>query len=128
MQHYIDGKIIIRPNQFWTTAHPFTRLSSLVPKLLEDLQESDLVIFKGDLNYRKLVGDGQWPTTTPFEQAIGDFAHKGVKILALRTCKADVCVGLPAGLAEKLEAEVGALTWRTNGKYAVVSFHDGTKQ
>ncbi|CCG82058.1 Putative uncharacterized protein [Taphrina deformans PYCC 5710] len=125
MEHYIEGRIIIRPNTFWTTAHPFTRLPTFAAQLLEDLKESDLVIFKGDLNYRKLVGDGQWPATTPFKIAIGDFANKGVRILTLRTCKADVCVGLPEGLEEELNEKHGKLTWRTNGKFAVICFHDG---
>lgn len=125
LEHYIEGRIIIRPNAFWTTAHPFARLPTVKPDLLATLQDSDLVIFKGDLNYRKLVGDSQWPSTTSFETAIGDFAHKNVRILALRTCKADVCVGLPEGLEERLSEEHGKLTWRTNGKFAVVSFHDG---
>lgn len=125
MEHYSEGRIIIRPNAFWTTAHPYTRLPTLAPTLLATLQESDLVIFKGDLNFRKLVGDAAWPTTTPFSTAIGDLAGKDVRVLAFRTCKADVCVGLPRGRAEQLDAEHGALTWRTNGKFAVVSFHDG---
>lgn len=125
MEHYIEGRIIIRPNQFWTTAHPFTRLPTMSPTLLQTLQDSDLVIFKGDLNYRKLVGDAEWPATTTFTKAIGDFANKNVRILALRTCKADVCLGLSEGQEEKLNAEHGRLTWRTNGKFAVVSFHDG---
>lgn len=125
LEHYMEGRIIIRPNPFWTTAHPFTRLPTVNPKLLATLQESDLVIFKGDLNYRKLVGDAEWPTTTTFETALGDFAHKQVRILALRTCKADVCVGLPEKLEDKLNQEHGRLAWRTNGKFAVVSFHDG---
>lgn len=125
MQHYIDGSIMIRPNSFWTTAHPFTRLPTFAPSLLEDLQHSQLVIFKGDLNYRKLVGDATWPVTTSFEEALGSFAHKGVKILALRTCKADVIVGITAQQQDTLDAEFGRLAWRTNGKYAVVSFHDG---
>lgn len=125
LEHYMEGRIIIRPNAFWTTAHPFCRLPTINPDLLRTLQESDLVIFKGDLNYRKLVGDAQWASTTSFETAIGDFAHKDVRILALRTCKADVCVGLPKGLDDQLSAKHGRLTWRTNGKFAVVSFHDG---
>jgi hypothetical protein len=126
-QLYKEGKIRVRPDPFWTTAHPFTRLPSMAPALLRDLTTSDLVIFKGDLNYRKLVGDAVWPSTTPFTHAIGHFADKNVRILSLRTCKADVCVGLAEGLEEKLNAEHGKLPWRTNGKFAVVSFHDGKR-
>lgn len=37
-----------------------------------------------------------------------------------RTLKADVCVGLEAGVAERLDKEDP--TWRVSGKYAVVAF------
>ncbi|KAK4692099.1 damage-control phosphatase, subfamily III, partial [Lecanoromycetidae sp. Uapishka_2] len=51
-----EGQLIIRPNLFWTSAKSFWDL----PKeagLYEDLKGSELVIFKGDLNYRKLTAD-----------------------------------------------------------------------
>lgn len=41
-------------------------------------------------------------------------------MLSLRTCKADVCVGLEPGKAEELDKTEPK--WRINGKYAVVSF------
>ena len=88
----------------------------VAPDLYAQLAASDLVIFKGDLNYRKLVGDLDWARTTPFDQALGDF--RPTKVLALRTLKADVVVGLKEGVATKLDQSCP--DWMTNGQYAVI--------
>lgn len=52
-----EGQLILRPNRFWTHPGSFWRMPKTAPALFEDLKESELVIFKGDLNYRKLCGD-----------------------------------------------------------------------
>ena len=38
---------------FWTTQYAYQDLPAVDPRLLEELGRSGLVIFKGDLNYRK---------------------------------------------------------------------------
>ncbi|MCJ1353227.1 MAG: hypothetical protein MMC33_003212 [Icmadophila ericetorum] len=135
-QFHAEGKLIIRPNGFWTHGGSFWRLPSTTPVLFQDLKESQLVIFKGDLNYRKLTGDVMWPPTTSFEEAIGPLGvGSGVRVLALRTCKADVVVGLEEGIDEKLRAEQGGgevgegasgqRKWAWSGKWAVCQFCDG---
>lgn len=52
-----EGQLILRPNRFWTQAGSFWRMPTEALGLMDDLSESELVIFKGDLNYRKLTGD-----------------------------------------------------------------------
>lgn len=105
---------------FWTEGVGYDQMGRVAPELLRELREkSALVIFKGDLNYRKLTSDLQWPATTPFETSIGALAGQ-IPLLALRTCKADVVVGLAEGVEEKVVKEDPK--WRVNGRYAVVEF------
>ncbi|KAI0072176.1 DUF89 domain-containing protein [Panus rudis PR-1116 ss-1] len=104
---------------FWTTPYPYWNLKERAPELFEGLKDSGLVIFKGDLNYRKLTGDIAWPVSTPFEDAIGPLAGS-FPILSLRTSKADVVVGVDQAVADALDAK--GEKWRVNGKYALVSF------
>jgi len=127
-----DGQLVIRPNRFWTEGGGFWRLPKGEPRLYEDLRESELVIFKGDLNYRKLTSDAMWDATTPFTEAIGPLGTgSGIRTLALRTCKGDEVVGLPKGEDERLRAteggggDSGARKWAWTGKLAVVQFCDG---
>jgi damage-control phosphatase, subfamily III len=130
---HAEGKLILRPNHFWTEGGSFWRLPATAPALYEDLRESELVLFKGDLNYRKLTADGMWDPTTPFAEAIGPLGapNSGVRVLALRTCKADAIVGLPKGRDEELKAmeggggNSGLRSWAYGGIWAVMQFHDG---
>jgi len=104
---------------FWTTPFPFWDMEVRDAGLFGDLKQSGLVIFKGDLNYRKLTGDVKWPSTTPFETAIGPLGGS-FPILSLRTNKADVAVGLDQETIDRVEKEDPK--WRVNGKYALISF------
>lgn len=147
---HAEGQLMMRPSRYWTAGGSFWRLPHEEPELHEDLKEAELVIFKGDLNYRKLTADvrtlspshplnqilthtqAAWDPTTPFTDAIGPMGpSSGVNVLSLRTCKADVVVGLPAGKDEELRAmeggggDSGARKWAWNGKWAVVNLSQG---
>jgi damage-control phosphatase, subfamily III len=131
-EFHSNGQLVIRPNRFWTHAGGYWRMPKVESRLFEDLKSSSLVIFKGDLNYRKLTGDATWDPTTPFAEAIGPLGPgSGLRTLALRTCKADVVVGLPEGEDERLRqtegggGDSGQRKWAWSGKWAVVQFCDG---
>ncbi|KAG7890083.1 hypothetical protein KL936_002757 [Ogataea polymorpha] len=134
----IQGKIELQESEFWTVDLDYWNLSPSETKfggaeLYKYFQNSCLVIVKGDLNYRKLTGDRHWPRDTPFTTAINTLASSKIHILALRTCKADVCAGLSPGKDEELcqywkslGNEYGEL-WCSSGKWAVISYSDGEK-
>lgn len=54
------GQWQINSNEFWTTPITYWSLPTRAPLLYKILKDSDLVILKGDLNYRKMVHDGAW--------------------------------------------------------------------
>ncbi len=86
------------------------------PELYDTLGQHRLVIFKGDLNYRKLDGDTYLEATTSFKDALGGF--EPTNVLALRTVKADTISGLPENLFEELSAQDPK--WLVTGKYALI--------
>lgn len=45
-------------------------MSEIDPDLYKRLSVSHLVIFKGDLNYRKLISDFSWDFTESFETCL----------------------------------------------------------
>ncbi|KAJ7221720.1 DUF89 domain-containing protein [Mycena pura] len=105
--------------EFWTSPAPYWDMEVHAPKLCSALKTSNLVIFKGDLNYRKLTGDVQWPAWTAFATALGPLAGS-FPLLSLRTNKADVVVGVRREVAEQLDQSESK--WRVDGRYALISF------
>lgn len=140
--YFATGAWSLHSHSFWTTAHAFHAMPAIAPDLFTELRASALVVVKGDLNYRKLVGDLQYPPpfTMPFDVALRYDARSGLPcdvancnvsdmsqlpLVALRTCKADVVVGLgDPSIAERLDREVGVNCdgkgWLVTGKYAVI--------
>ncbi|KAF8630307.1 hypothetical protein AX15_003000 [Amanita polypyramis BW_CC] len=108
-----------RDAAFWTSPLPYWDLETRAPELFSNLKASDLVIFKGDLNYRKLTGDIRWPSWTNFSEALGPLMGS-FPLLSLRTNKADVAVGIDRATVERLD-QAGE-KWRVSGSYALISF------
>lgn len=59
--YHVEGQIVIRTSDFWTTSYPFWEIRENGMggghEIWEDLKNSKCVFFKGDLNYRKLTFD-----------------------------------------------------------------------
>ncbi|WAU83499.1 damage-control phosphatase ARMT1 family protein [Streptomyces sp. Qhu-G9] len=107
-----DGQLVLRAHPFSCAPHPYDRMPD---DLREDFASATLTVMKGDLNYRRLVGDRHWPATTPFGEATAYFPGP---VAALRTLKSDVVTGLAPRTVEELDA--GAQAWRTSGTHALI--------
>jgi predicted aconitase with swiveling domain len=124
------GQIKITPrlpgdNFFWHSPHPFWERPGAIE---QELAQSELVIFKGDANFRRLLGDLHWSSTTPFGEIIGvrplgiSRDKRPVPILALRVCKSETACGLREGQEEVLFEEDP--NWMVDGKWGMALLAD----
>ncbi|MER8010025.1 damage-control phosphatase ARMT1 family protein [Streptomyces sp. NPDC094149] len=108
-----DGRLTVRAHPFSCAPLPY---ADMPDDLRRELAGATLTVVKGDLNYRRLVGDRRWPPTTPFAEVT---AHFPGPVAALRTLKSDVITGLDADTEAALVAAEGQ-RWRTSGTHALV--------
>ncbi|MER6501204.1 damage-control phosphatase ARMT1 family protein [Streptomyces sp. NPDC001455] len=106
------GRLEVRTHPFFCAPLPYEEMPEDLRKQFADVT---LTILKGDLNYRRLVGDRLWGTTMPFAVRT---AHFPGAVAALRTLKSDVIVGLDQATSDTLERSGAA--WRTSGTHALV--------
>lgn len=123
--YYTTGKFVIECEEFWTLPHCYSAMATEDSELYNKLASSQLLIFKGDLNYRKLIGDINWEPSTAFKAALCRFQPTAV--VALRTLKCDCVCGLNSDYETKIDENdkdknylSSANYWQVNGKYAVV--------
>lgn len=104
-------------------APPFLALGRMFrqmpPIFQEQIESHDLVILKGDLNYRCIMGDRHWAPTTPIDVAGGYFPSS---FLSLRTLKSELVVGLTEDILERVKQEADP-DWLTNGNRGVITFY-----
>lgn len=105
-------RLDVRTHDFFCAPLPFHEMPD---DLAAELAAATISILKGDLNYRRLVGDRHWPSTTPFSDTV---AHFPSPTLALRTLKSDVVVGLSTHQIEHLD--LTDTQWRTSGEHALI--------
>ncbi|QKW18418.1 protein-glutamate O-methyltransferase family protein [Kitasatospora sp. NA04385] len=107
-----DGTLAVRTHPFFCAPLPYDAMPA---DLRADLAGATLTVLKGDLNYRRLVGDRHWPPTTPFAALTASFP---TPVAALRTLKSDVAVGLAPDTVTRLDAT--GTPWRTSGRHALI--------
>jgi hypothetical protein len=108
------GRLRLKPDFFWCSPLPAWEMPR---PLYADLGSASLAISKGDANYRRLAGDRHWPFTTPFERVVSYFP---APLLALRTFKSQLAVGLLPGQAEETARKDPG--WMTAGRWGIIQF------
>ena len=116
VQTYLDSDRL-RLSTHWFNATSLFYFQ-LPADLHADLAANDLVIVKGDANYRRLHGDAHWPFTTPFEYVVRYFP---APMVALRTLKGEHVVGLSKQQVEHLQIQDP--DWLINGKRGTIQSH-----
>ena len=110
--YVLDGRLRLLTHPFWTSPHPLWLLPA---DLRQTLAAADLIISKGDANYRRALGDAQWPHTTPITSIV---SYLPTPTLFLRTGKSEVLAGLSeATLAKMAQAEED---WLINGRWGII--------
>lgn len=113
-EHLRDDRLRICRDVFWTSP---LAMWEAPEELREELAKSDLVLFKGDMNYRRLLGDRHWGYEVPFEEIMEYFP---APVAAIRTLKAEVVCGLSPGQAAETAAKDPE--WMVNGRWGVIQF------
>ena len=113
-KHIRDQRLEIVDDYFWTSPTYFWEMPGYIR---DELRTSDLVISKGDANYRRLAGDLSWPLTTPFEDVVRYFP---TSLLALRVLKAELALGISPSQVDQLDEQDPG--WQVNGQWAVIQF------
>lgn len=112
--HLRAGTLQLVTHPFWAAAEG---LDEMPAELREELGEANLVIIKGDANYRRLLGDRHWQPSARLAEITAYFPAPHA---VLRTLKAEIIVGLAQGQAEQLAREEA--DWLLSGRRGVIHF------
>ncbi|XP_075987701.1 damage-control phosphatase ARMT1-like isoform X2 [Anticarsia gemmatalis] len=115
---YENDQFIVLAEDFWTYPHVYRDMKKYDYNMYRTLQYAVAIMFKGDLNYRKLLGDRNVNPYTGFEPCLQGFIP--APIIAVRTVKAELICAMPKGKYEqlcKLDEQ-----WMQKGEYGVIHF------
>lgn len=117
--YFRKGVWTLHDEKYWTTPFDYNDMKDRDSALFNSLSQSQLIIFKGDLNYRKLLGDINWDHSQKFEIALRAF--RPTSILSLRTVKCDLICGLPHGKSKELTEKDPI--WMRTGEYGLIKLY-----
>jgi hypothetical protein len=110
-----NGSLILKDDFYWT----FPLSGWEMPSALKnELQKSDLIVSKGDANYRRWMGDRHWPFTTPLEDILN---YIPAPLALMRVFKSNCLTGIKPGQVEVVGGKDP--DWLYDGKWGVIQFY-----
>ncbi|KAJ8708145.1 hypothetical protein PYW08_010511 [Mythimna loreyi] len=113
-----EGIFLVMDEDFWTYPHCFKEMKKIDPNLYRKLQLAVAIMFKGDLNYRKLMGDVNANPYLKLQASLQGFLP--APIIAVRTVKSETICGLPKGRWDLLNQRDPK--WMQTGDYGVLQW------
>eukprot|EP00172_Hildenbrandia_rubra_P003562 Plantae.Rhodophyta-Hildenbrandia_rubra.ctg5883.p1 GENE.Plantae.Rhodophyta-Hildenbrandia_rubra.ctg5883~~Plantae.Rhodophyta-Hildenbrandia_rubra.ctg5883.p1 ORF type:complete len:452 (+),score=74.03 Plantae.Rhodophyta-Hildenbrandia_rubra.ctg5883:270-1625(+) len=113
-QHIDRGNWILHEHLYWAQPFPFWEMDR---ELRDDLRQSNLIVVKGDCNYRRCLGDRVWDMRVSFDDVMNYFP---APVMALRVLKAEIGCGMDED--KMISASQEDENWLTSGRYGVVQF------
>lgn len=110
--HVSEGKFVFDSDLFWCQPTAFWDMPESIQ---EKVEECRLVFVKGDANYRRLLGEREWPLDTTASEIL---SYWPVPVCALRTFKAEIGCGI--SLSQVRETQNADPSWMVSGRWGVV--------
>ena len=107
-----SGRIQLKSDPLWTSGLTYMDAPAEIDRTLAN---ADLAIFKGDLNFRRLLGDYHWDSTTLLEDIL---IYLHVPVVVLRMLKSQIAAGLSTDQANRLDETDPK--WLINGKHGII--------
>jgi uncharacterized protein with ATP-grasp and redox domains len=121
LKNYLaNNRLTLIDNLFWTSPLSFWEIPK---RFMKEFSSSDLIISKGDLNYRRLLGDRHWMFTTPISDIL---SYIPVPLAALRVLKSEIVAGLQTGQPESQDQ--ADPDWLSDGQWGVIQFYNPLKK
>jgi hypothetical protein len=105
-------KLLLHDHFFWNGPLHYIDFPA---EIVEDLSHSDVVLLKGDINYRRVVSDRKWKTSDNLQTIASYFP---TTFGLLRTMKSECVVDIDAESAANLYREDPQ--WMVNGERGII--------
>jgi len=115
LQDWLDSRaLLLQAHSFWTSCLTLCEIPS---DLWRYFARSSLILFKGDVNYRRLLDDRHWP----FETDLASIPNQvPVNYAVLRAIKSELACGLDTAKIEKLR--LTEPDWMINGRWGFIQY------